>query len=72
MLAIPPALLDALDLATDRTVELSVDAGRLVVEPENRRRYSLDELLAQCDAKARRPAEDHRWVTGNPTGRELL
>ena len=71
MLAIPPALLDALDLSVDRPVALVVKGGRLVVEPEPRR-YSLDELLAQCDPKARRPTDERDWVTDARAGRELL
>jgi len=72
MLAIPPALLDALDLSPGRAVGLTVKSGRLVVEPEPRRRYSLDDLLAQCDPKARRSTDDREWVTGTREGRELL
>lgn len=72
MLAIPPALLDALDLSPDEPVALTIKAGRLVVEPEPRSRYSLDELIAQCDAKARRSADDREWVKGARAGRELL
>jgi antitoxin ChpS len=72
MLAIPPALLDALDLSADKAVGLAVKGGRLVVEPEPRRRYSLDDLLAQCDPKARRSADDREWVAGTRAGRELL
>jgi antitoxin ChpS len=73
MLAIPPSLLDALDLAPGAQVDLSVKAGRLVVEPkQQRRRYTLKELLAQCDPKAPRPREDREWITTPPIGRELL
>jgi antitoxin ChpS len=72
MLAIPPALLDALDLASDAQVGLSVEAGRLVIEPKGRKRYSLDELLGQCDPKAPRLAADRAWLSNRPIGRELL
>lgn len=73
MLAIPPALLDALDLSPDQAVGLVVKSGRLVVEPQpGRRRYSLDELLAQCSPKARRSPDDREWTSGTPEGRELL
>ena len=44
MLVIPKAMLDALDLASDASVGLSIKAGRLIVDPKKRRRYSLDEL----------------------------
>lgn len=72
MLAIPPAILDALDLEAGVAVGVSVDDGRLVVEPAARRRYSLDDLLAQCDRRARRPAGDREWLSGGPVGHELL
>ena len=71
MLAIPPVMLQALGLGPDGTVDMTVEAGRLVVEGRVRRRYSLDELLAQC--KPSSPREKNRaWVTGKPAGRELL
>ena len=72
MLAIPKAMLDALDLAPDRSVGLSIKAGRLIVDPKKRRRYSLDELLAQCKPKTRRAREDHDWLASPPAGRELI
>jgi antitoxin component of MazEF toxin-antitoxin module len=72
MLAIPKPMLDALDLAPDSAVGLSIKAGRLVVDPKRRRRYWLDELLAQCKHSARRSREDRDWQTGPPVGRELI
>ncbi len=72
MLAIPKPMLDALDLAPDASVGLSIKAGRLVVDPNRRRRYSLDELLAQCKPAARRSREDRDWMAGKPVGRELI
>ncbi len=72
MLAIPKPMLDALDLAPDAAVGLSIKAGRLVVEPKSRRRYSLDELLAQCKPPAKRSREDRAWTSGRPAGRELI
>ncbi len=72
MLAIPKPMLDALDLAPDASVGLSIKAGRLVVDPKKRRRYSLDELLAQCKPSARRSREDRVWLASPPVGRELI
>ena len=54
MLAVPPALLDILQLQPGAKVGIAIESGRLVVQPRQRPRYSLNELLAQCDAKARR------------------
>ncbi len=49
MMAVPPALLDLLHIGAGAKVGLAVDNGRLVVDPQPRPRYTLDELLAQCD-----------------------
>jgi antitoxin ChpS len=54
MLAVPPALLDLLRLRPGVKVGIAVESGRLIVEPHQRPRYTLDELLAQCDPKAAR------------------
>jgi antitoxin ChpS len=72
MLAVPPALLDVLHLAAGAKVGLVVDNGRLVVEPAARPRYSLEELLAQCDASTEISAEDREWLDARPVGEELL
>ena len=49
MLAVPPVILDLLHLEAGASVGLAVNNGCLVVEPRRRPRYTLDELLAQCD-----------------------
>ncbi len=72
MLAVPPAILDLLHLHAGATVGLAVDGGRLVVEPTPRPHYTLDELLAQCDASAEVSEEDRTWLDDRPVGSELL
>jgi len=72
MLAVPPALLDVLHLTAGAKVGLAVENGRLVVEPQARPRYTLDELLAQCDGSAEISAEDQEWLDSKPVGGELL
>jgi len=72
MLAVPPALLDILRLRPGARVGIAVESGRLVVAPQNRPRYTLDELLAKCDVKAARSKEEREWLEATPVGRELL
>jgi antitoxin ChpS len=72
MLAVPPALLDLLNLQAGAKVGLAVNAGRLVVEPQKRPRYTLDELLAKCDPKAPRRKEDREWLDAPPVGDEII
>ena len=62
MLAVPPAVLDLLHLRVGAKVSLAVDNGRLVVEPQPRPRYTLDELLAQCDGADEPTSEDQEWL----------
>jgi antitoxin ChpS len=72
MLAVPPALLDILQLQPGAKVGIAVKNGRLVVEPQRRPRYTLDELLAKCDPKAPRSKEERDWLAGRPAGGELI
>jgi len=72
MLALPPALLEMVEIAAGQQVDVSVDEGRIVVEPRRRPRYTLAELLSRCDPNAPRSDEDHEWLEAPPTGAELL
>lgn len=54
MLAVPPAVLKTLGLVTDSEVGLTIDNGRLIIEPQNRPRYSLEKA-----ARAVRSAHRH-------------
>ena len=77
MLAVPPALLDILHLQPGATVGIAVEKGRIIVEPQKRRRYSLKELLAKCDPKAPRARgrarkEEQEWLDSKPVGGELI
>lgn len=71
MLAVPPAILEILHLQAGATVGVAIDDGRLVVEPQ-RRRYTLKELLAQCDPKVKISEDDQQWLDAKPVGGELL
>ena len=76
MLAVPPALLDILQLQPGAQVGIAVESGRLVVQPRTRPRYTLDELLAQCDPKARHSKQgskrEREWLDSKPAGSELI
>ena len=72
MLAVPPVLLDILRLRPGAKVGLAVKSGRLVVEPKPRPHYTLDELLARCNPKARRSREEREWLDAKPVGGELI
>ena len=72
MLAVPPPLLALLGLRPGAKVGLAVENGRLVIDPQRRPRYTLDELLAQCDPRAPRRKQDDEWLGSKPVGDEII
>jgi len=72
MLVVPPAFLEMLHLQPGARVGIALESGRLVVEPQMRPRYTLDELLARCDPTAERTSEDREWCGDPPAGDELI
>ena len=73
MLTIPKPILEVLELGVNSEVGLSISTGRLIVEPKPlRRRYTLDELMAQCDPDAPMTDEEREWLEAKPVGRELI
>jgi antitoxin ChpS len=71
MMTVPSAVLDLLDLQVGSVVGMNVDGERLVIQPRKRPRYKLNDLLAQCKAKAPITRKDRQWIDLNPAGREL-
>ena len=72
MLAVPPTLLDVLNLGVGTKVDIGVEDGRLIVAPRARPSYSLEELLAQCDDSAPDDDGDRAWLDATTVGNELL
>lgn len=71
MLAVPPAVLKTLALSTDSEVGMTIDNGCLIIEPQKRPHYSLDDLLAQCEPTAEMSDEDRKWVDAPAMGKEI-
>ena len=72
MLSVPPAILEMLHLQAGATVGVSIDSGRLVIEPRPRPHYTLNELLAASDYSQPQPPEEREWVDAPAVGRELI
>jgi len=70
-LAVPP-LPDILRLQPGARVGIAVQNGRLVVEPQRRPRYALNELLAKCNARTPRNSQERDWLKSKPAGGELI
>ena len=70
MMAIPSELLQLLHVSDGDEVELSTDARYIVIDKLPR--YTLEELLAQCDPVAELTGEDREWLDAKPVGREVI
>lgn len=72
MLAVPPAILDILELEAGSTVGVAVDGSRLIIEARPRPRYTLSELLETSDYSEPQPPEERAWVDAAAVGREIV
>jgi len=72
MLVIPPALLEVLHLQAGAAVGLTLEDGHLILRPKTGPKYSLAELLAQCDPTIPRTEAEDAWLQAGPVGNELL
>lgn len=72
MLAVPPALLELLDLKAGAAVGIAVDGDRLIVESAPRPRYSLAELLAASDYSQDPSPDEQEWLDAPAVGGEIL
>ena len=70
-LSFPPSLLRDLGLKAGHVLTLTKTAdGLITLTPK--RRYTLAELIAQCDIRAAPPADIAIWDTVQPIGQEVL
>lgn len=70
MMAIPKPLLDLVRLEAGAQVEADVQDEQLIVSPRRKKRYTLPELLAQCDPSLPLTAEEQAWLDAPSVGLE--
>ena len=71
VMAIPRRILELVHLQSGSQVNIDVQDGRLVVEPKTKQRYTLAELMAQCDLSQPLSAEEHEWLDAPAAGAEF-
>ena len=69
-MVIPNVVMKELNLRPGQSVEAQVSNNQLILTPISRR-YSLDELLAQCDMNATELSEQDVWGKSTPAGAEI-
>ena len=67
---LPPPVLRDLGIAAGQRMSLqTTEDGRIVLA--RKRKYSLAEMIAQCDPKAAPPADLGLWDRSKPVGQEV-
>ena len=69
-MVIPNVVMKELNLRPGQSVEAQVSNNQLILTPISRR-YSLDEVLAQCDMNATELSEQDVWGKSTPAGDEI-
>ncbi|EFM2096485.1 TPA: type II toxin-antitoxin system ChpS family antitoxin [Escherichia coli] len=69
-MVIPNVVMKELNLRPGQSVEAQVSNNQLILTPISRR-YSIDELLAQCDMNATELSEQDVWGKSTPAGDEI-
>jgi antitoxin ChpS len=69
-LVIPKPVRDALQLCAGQTVTLEQTEQGLLVKPRAKK-YTLEELLAQCDPNAPLPQDIADWQDAPAVGKEI-
>lgn len=72
MMTVPKSVLEALGLQANTKVDVTAEDGRLVAVARTRPKYTLEELIAQCDLDAPLSDEDRQWLNDPPAGREVI
>ena len=74
LVTVPAAVRDALHLVEGQELTVTVEGDKLVYEKRRkprRSKYTLEELLAQCDPDAPLSEEEKAWLNAPPVGREI-
>lgn len=69
VLVVPPELQQEMQLAEGTKLEMQADQGKLIVR---RRKYTLQELLDQCDFSIPMTDEEREWIDAPAVGREVI
>lgn len=70
VMAIPKPLLALLNLQAGAEVDVTAEDGRLVIQPQPKKRYALADLLVQCDATQPLTDDEQTWLDAPSAGLE--
>ncbi|MDD5329275.1 MAG: AbrB/MazE/SpoVT family DNA-binding domain-containing protein [Sulfuricella sp.] len=72
VVSIPKRILELVHLQSGSQVSIEVQDGKLVVAPKNKPRYTLEELMAQCDLTQPMGVGEREWIDAPAVGSEEI
>lgn len=72
VVAIPNRLLAEMHLKAGSQVSIGIREGKIIMEPKTRPKYTLAELMAQCDLSQPMTEEEREWLDAPPVGNEEI
>jgi antitoxin ChpS len=73
IIALPDVLLAQVGLNADSQVNVHVEHGRLVIVPiVRKKKYTLEQLMAQCDLSQPMSTEEREWLYAPRVGTEEI
>lgn len=72
VMAIPKRVLELVHLQSGSQVTIDVQDGKLIIEPSKKPKYTLAELMAQCDLSQPFSTDEHEWLSAPGVGAEEL
>jgi len=72
MMTVPKPVLEELGIEANTKLDISVQDGKIVAIPRKRPKYTLEELLAQCDFDAPWSEEEREWMDAPAVGNEII
>ena len=70
VMAIPKRILELVQLQAGSRVDIDVQQGQLIVIPQRKKRYTLSELLAQCNSSLPLTDGEREWLVVPAVGLE--
>ena len=72
MMTVPKPVIEELGIEANTKLDISVQDGKIVAIPRKRPKYTLEELLAQCDFDAPWSEEEREWMDAPAVGNEII
>lgn len=74
VLSLSPDAVETLGLKQGTALEVSVEGSSVLLRPSQRQRskYTIEELLAQCNYSLPMDEEERQWLDAPRVGRELI